>query len=225
MAKSKSGRSSVRQRWVLVVPTEEKLRRLRSRLVPFKPIDLREIVREAERSPGLTPEKVRMERIARQIRQVLQVLGFPDVKSTDWVQAFYALGEVFLGLGHVRYTPPRRGRGAMKWDDEAEMTFLSMVIKLKQNGKSERQAVHEIAADPKMWRLHYKSQIQSFYGGEIEQAKREVALHRKLQRIKQKGGLEAAFGPKALLTPLYDKYLELELGKLAGYRPGDKRNG
>ena len=230
VARSKSNSKMQKiQRSVLVEPDQGQRARLRSQLQPFEPLDLREIVEDAKVSPGFTPEKIRATETAAQIQQILTVLRFPVNKPPNWSRAFYALAEVLLDVGHVQYTPSRQNRAAATWD-KADIAFLAMVHRLTQGGLSERRAIDKIAADPKKWgRLPYKQNGRPLYGGKIEQAKRAAALRRHLNRIKQRWGknpLECVFGLQEWPTsPLHRKFLDLELGPLAGALGGDKRNG
>jgi hypothetical protein len=185
------------------------------------------LVKAAERTSGLTPEKIRASMTDRQLKQVLRILGYPDAKRVDLPRAFYALAEVCLELGHVRYSPRRKKRGAAKWD-KAETVFLGMMIELRNKGLSERRAIHEIAANPKMWRhLPYKQQRSSLYGGKIERANREAALRQNWNRMKKKWGknpLESVLCPQEWpASPLHRKFMELELGPLIGTSRGDKQ--
>ena len=230
-AKSRTRQRDVhRPRSVLIEPNEQQLASWRSRLLPFDPLDLRQIVLDSKAADGLTPEKRRARRTAAQIKQVLEVLGLLTKGPVRWERAFYRMTEIFLGVGHVVYSPLRPNTSAVTWDWSSEARFCGMMYRLKGKGLSEREAIGAIVADPDEWRrLPYEQRSRPQYSGRKEQSRRANALRRRWARIKEKWGnvsLEAALNPAEPPTrsPLERKLWQLDIAPLMGLSGGDKRN-
>ena len=222
----------------LVAPDERILKRLRNRLRPFQPLNLREIISEAKASGKLSAEQVRKKRADAQIRQLLQILGLQADESPNWEQAFYRLAVVLLGVDHVIFTP-RRGKGSsLKWDELAQILLFGMMYRLTKQGLSERKAIEAIAADPTRWGQlpEIEQRKRPRYGGKIEQSRRKAALWRQWTRVKKDTArlgfsfklepgdpIPAIFGGETPESPLERIFQNLELAPLLGKSIGDKR--
>ena len=163
---------------ISILPPEAQISE--SKKVPqFEPHDLQSLVDEAKSTGAFVVEVLRR-RNEDQLRTLVEHLGVSPADPEVWKKAFFLLAVKTSGVDHVKWSPRRTNKNAVKWTVTHDLALLKEVTILCAKGLSERAAIDKIAADPAMKKiLPYRENGQS-----SSKKKRVTALLRRLHRLK-----------------------------------------
>jgi len=159
----------------------------------FEPHDLRSLISEARAIGGDSEREKAVllaikERNHLQMVDLLRQLGIDSSQSDAWQRGFLRLACLHYGVGRLALHHARTNKNAVTWRASDDLRLLEEVTKLMGAGKCETQAIKQIVANPKTRRLFpygEKNRTKSYYSVQNENPKREVALRRRLHRLKK----------------------------------------
>ena len=149
----------------------------------------------------------------RQMLDLLRRLGIDPSQPDAWKKGFFRLACRHYGVGRVARRLSRPSRNAATWSASDDLRLLELVVKLTAAGKSERQAIKQIASNPKMRRqLPYREKrTESYYLRQNENSKREAALRSRLRHLKRSSNentiLNQALGLAGNTQSLFERSL------------------
>jgi hypothetical protein len=178
---------------ILLGHTDEHIKAYCNQVPLFEPHDLRSLTSEARASGGASErEKAFLmaikERNQVQIIDLFRQLDIDPSRSDAWQRGFLRLACRHYGVGRLALHHIRTNRNAVTWAPVDDLRLLEEVTKAMTSGKSERQAIKQIIANPKTRRLFpygEKNRTKSYYSVQNERQKQESALRRRLQRLKK----------------------------------------
>src|SRR5580704_9886297 len=144
---------------ILAGHTDEHIRAQCKKLTLFEPHDLRSLISEArasETDSGLDQAVVSALRRRNQskMNDLLRRLGVDPLQPDAWQRGFLQLACRHYGVARLAlHHHPRTNRNAATWTNTDDLKLLVEVIRLKAAGKSELQAIKQIASNPKTRQL------------------------------------------------------------------------
>jgi hypothetical protein len=176
-----------RRKRISLFPEDQRFRAERKKLPVFKPLDLRSLVGEGAKSGDskLAVMHAFRRRNEMQLQELLHCLGLDRSQPDAWQKGFFFLAYYNYGVGHIAWYPRRTNRNAARWTVDHDFDLLREVVKLTNDGLSERRAIKRLAFDRKKQQLFpYREQQHRHFAKGTEQKRREEALWARLQKLK-----------------------------------------
>lgn len=187
---------------IMLLATEQQLNDLRKKLPVFQAHDLRSLYAEGKAINPADADAGTLVAYRRrnddQLRQLLRSLGIDPSHPDAYLRGFFWLAILHHGAAGLAWRPRRTNRNAATWTPTADYELLMHVIARCAHGVSERRAIKQIVADPKLRKLFPYDAKGRFPTGN-ESKKREAALRARLQKLKAsaraKSLLDVLLGP------------------------------
>jgi hypothetical protein len=125
-----------------------------------------------------------------ELKDLLQALGLDPESPAAWRDGFLLLGAMYCGIGK----PRRTNTNAEKLSADDDWALLHEMIRLKDRGCNQEQAIGKLASDPS------KTDLLKFKATSSK-AQRVEALSKRVSAMKKKSvGLENIWGTPSVTT-------------------------